>query len=87
LLARCSGHLKWQRPRGIWLAAPDATGTLLGCWRTEFSTLGRLLILREFDTADALHRERRRALLNANPFNAGRLTTAKASKADHGRRI
>ena len=59
-----------------WVAAPDATGTLLGCWRTEFSTLGRLLILRSFDSPDALHQERRRALLSANPFNAGRLITA-----------
>ena len=58
-----------------WVAAPDATGTLLGCWRTEFSTLGRLLILRSFDSPDALHQERRRALLSANPFNAGRLIT------------
>lgn len=55
-----------------WVAAPDATGELLGCWRTEFGTLGRLLILRSFDTLDALHQERRRALLSANPFNAGR---------------
>jgi hypothetical protein len=59
-----------------WVAAPDATGTILGCWRTEFGTLGRLLILRSFDTLDALHQERRRALLSANPFNAGRLITA-----------
>jgi len=59
-----------------WVAAPEATGTLLGCWRTEFSTLGRLLILRSFDSPDALHQERRRALLSANPFNAGRLITA-----------
>jgi hypothetical protein len=59
-----------------WVAAPDATGTLLGCWRTEFGTLGRLLILRSFDTPDALHQERRRALLSANPFNAGGLITA-----------
>ena len=59
-----------------WVADPDAVGTLLGCWRTEFSTLGRLLILRSFDSPDALHQERRRALLSANPFNAGRLITA-----------
>jgi hypothetical protein len=59
-----------------WVAAPDATGTILGCWRTEFGTVGRLLILRSFDTLDALHQERRRALLSANPFNAGRLITA-----------
>jgi len=59
-----------------WVATPDAIGTPLGFWRTEFSTLGRLLILRGFDTADALRQERRRALLSANPFNAGRLITA-----------
>lgn len=59
-----------------WVATPDAIGTPLGFWRTEFATLGRLLILRGFDTADALRQERRRALLSANPFNAGRLITA-----------
>jgi hypothetical protein len=59
-----------------WVLAPDATGTLLGCWRTEFGTLGRMLILRGFDEASALHQERHRALLSTNPFNAGRLITA-----------
>ncbi|MGY4225023.1 hypothetical protein ACVMIH_002384 [Bradyrhizobium sp. USDA 4503] len=59
-----------------WVAAPGTAGTLLGCWRSEFSTLGRLLILRGFDTLDALHRERRRALMSANPFNAGQFITA-----------
>ncbi|QIO32301.2 NIPSNAP family protein [Bradyrhizobium sp. 1(2017)] len=59
-----------------WVAAPDANGTLLGCWRTEFGTLGRLLILRSFETRDALDQERRRALLSTNPFNAGRLISA-----------
>lgn len=59
-----------------WVSAPDASGTLLGCWRTEFGLLGRLLILRGFDDAGALQRERRRALLSSNPFNAGHLITA-----------
>lgn len=58
-----------------WVSGPDAAGTPLGIWRTEFATLGRLLILRGFDTADALRQERRRALLSANPFNAGALIT------------
>ena len=70
------GTLEVAKAVREWVAAPDATGALLGCWRTEFSTLGRLLILRSFDTSDALHQERRRALLSANPFNAGRLITA-----------
>jgi hypothetical protein len=59
-----------------WAAAPEATGSVLGCWRTEIGTLGRLLILRGFESADALDRERRRALLSSNPFNAGGVVTA-----------
>ncbi|WP_158742051.1 NIPSNAP family protein [Acidisphaera sp. L21] len=59
-----------------WVSAPRAVGTLLGCWRTEIGPLGRILILRGFDDADALQQERRRALLSANPFNAGQLVTA-----------
>lgn len=59
-----------------WVSAPDALGTPLGCWRTEIGTLGRLLVLRGFDDAAALGRERRRALFSASPFNAGGLITA-----------
>jgi NIPSNAP len=59
-----------------WVSGPDATGTLLGCWRSEIGTLGRLFVFRGFESADALARERRRALLSANPFNAGGAVTA-----------
>jgi NIPSNAP len=59
-----------------WVAAPDAGGAFLGCWRTEIGTLGRLLVLRGFDDAEALGKERQRALLSTNPFNAGRAVTA-----------
>jgi hypothetical protein len=55
---------------------PDAVGALLGCWRTEIGPLGRMLILRRFDDASALQRERNRALSSANPFNAGGVITA-----------
>jgi hypothetical protein len=54
----------------------DATGELLGCWRTEIGQLGRVLLLRGFETAGDLATERRRALLSVNPFNAGSLVTA-----------
>jgi hypothetical protein len=54
----------------------DATGELLGCWRTEIGQLGRVLLLRGFETAADLAAERRRALLSVNPFNAGSLVTA-----------
>ena len=59
-----------------WVLAPDATGTWLGSWRSEFGPLGRLLILRGFEGPPALHQERQRALLSANPFNAGHRLTA-----------
>lgn len=64
-----------QRARA-WAAGPQAGGSLLGCWRTELGTLGRVLVLRGFDTPDALQAERRRALLSADPFNAGELATS-----------
>ncbi|WP_428492096.1 NIPSNAP family protein [Rhodopila sp.] len=53
-----------------WISGPLADGSLLGCWRTEIGTLGRLLVLRSFDTAEALAVERQRALLSDTPFNA-----------------
>jgi hypothetical protein len=59
-----------------WVKDAQAKGRLLGCWRTEMGTLGRLLVLRGFDTAEELTVERRRALLSANPFNAGQIVTA-----------
>ena len=59
-----------------WTGDPAATGALLGCWRTEIGTLGRLLVLRGFDTRDALAAERKRALFSDSPFNAGATVTA-----------
>jgi hypothetical protein len=59
-----------------WVSGPDAAGAMLGCWRTEIGPLGRMLVLRGFDDTGALVRERHRALMSTNPFNAGRLATA-----------
>ncbi len=53
------------------VSTPDAKGELLGCWRTDIGTLGRMLVLRGFQTPEDLTAERRRALFSANPFNAG----------------
>lgn len=58
------------------VTGPEATGELLGCWRTEIGALGRLLVLRGFETEQALFKERHRALLSSNPFNAGGVVTA-----------
>lgn len=54
-----------------WVGDAQATGTALGVWRTEIGTLGRVLILRGFETREALAQERERALLSDRPFNAG----------------
>lgn len=55
---------------------PAARGTLLGIWRSEIGTLGRVLILRGFGDPADLTAERRRALLSSNPFNAAGQATA-----------
>ncbi len=59
-----------------WIGMPEAKGQLMGCWRTDIGTLGRVLMLRGFETAEALAAERRRALLDINQFNAGSVMTA-----------
>ncbi|SFU84495.1 NIPSNAP protein [Methylobacterium sp. 174MFSha1.1] len=59
-----------------WIGDGDAKGELLGCWRTEIGTLGRLLMLRRFEVPEDMTAERRRALLSSNPFNAGNVVTA-----------
>ena len=59
----------------------DAAGELLGCWRTEIGQLGRLLLLRGFETAEELAGERHRALLSVDPFHAGGVVTALSMKS------
>lgn len=67
-----------QAAEGVnaWLKDDMAKGELFGCWRTEIGTLGRLLVLRGFEQPQDMTLERRRALLSANPFNAGATVTA-----------
>lgn len=50
-----------------WVLAGE--GRLLGAWRTEIGELFQIKIMRGFDSADALERERLRALMSARPFN------------------
>lgn len=59
-----------------WVEDGDAKGQVIGCWRTEFGTLGRIIVLRGFEAPEDMTAERRRALLSANPFHAGRVVTA-----------
>jgi hypothetical protein len=59
-----------------WAGKSSKRGELLGCWRTEFGTLGRVLLLRGFATAECLAAERERALLSQDPFDGGDIVTA-----------
>ena len=59
-----------------WVNDPEAKGEMLGCWRTEIGSLGRLIVLRGFEAPEDMTAERRRALLSANPFHAGSVVTA-----------
>lgn len=59
-----------------WVDDSEAKGQLLGCWRTEVGMLGRLIVLRGFTAPEDMTAERRRALLSANPLNAGGVVTA-----------
>lgn len=53
-----------------------ASGTAVGIWRSDIGPLGQLMVLRAFDTDDALHRERERALMSDDPFGARGVATA-----------
>src|SRR6478736_2206561 len=48
---------------------------LLGCWHSDIGTLGKVMVLRGFDSEAALIDERRRLLLEGNPFGCGEYTT------------
>ena len=58
-----------------WMAQA-ATGTVLGRWRTDIGPLGQVLLLRGFDDHKALAEERRRTLLDPDPFHVADLADA-----------
>ncbi len=47
---------------------PAAGGTLLGAFATDIGDLSRVLVLREFDSADALAEARVKLLMDTNPL-------------------
>lgn len=51
-----------------WVQAPEAGGTLVGCWLSDIGALNQIVVLRHFDTREALDTERERGLYSANPF-------------------
>lgn len=54
-----------------YMARETLRGTFLGCWSTDIGTLGKLLVLRCYDSAEELAEERRELMLSANPFDIG----------------
>lgn len=56
--------------------ASDAKGQLPGCWRPELGQLGQLIALRGCAAPEDMAAERRRALLRANPLDAGAVVAA-----------
>jgi hypothetical protein len=64
--------------------AGAAAGTVLGRWRTDIGQLGQVLLLRQFDSWKYLSEERRRALLDPNPFRVRGLATSVAQESYEG---
>lgn len=60
---------------GDWAGKSDNRANLLGLWRTEAGALGRLLILRSFDTTETMATERARTFAESSPFQAGSTLT------------
>lgn len=54
-----------------WVSDPGAEGQVLGAWRTEIGELGKIVVMRGFETNDELQRERHRALLSKQPYGIG----------------
>ncbi len=53
--------------------APSAGGEPLGCWSSDIGVLNQMLVLRGFDSLDALRAERERTQHSASPFGCGEL--------------
>lgn len=52
---------------------PQAQGQLLGCWFTDIGRLNQMLVLRGFDSRQALLAERERTQRHTNPLGCGEL--------------
>lgn len=66
-----------------WMAGAVA-GTALGRWRTDIGQLGSVLVLRRFERESDLGEERRRALLDRDPFGVRGLATSVTQESYQG---
>jgi hypothetical protein len=60
---------------GIQTSGNPQGGRLLGCWYPDIGTLGQVLVLRGYVSEAALVAERKRMLLEGNPFGCGEVIT------------
>ncbi|MBP0592260.1 NIPSNAP family protein [Paraburkholderia sp. LEh10] len=56
---------------GIQASGNQPGSTLLGCWYSDIGALGKVMVLRGFESEAALVNERKRLLLEGNPFRCG----------------
>ena len=56
---------------GIQASGDPQGGKLLGAWYSDIGTLGQVLVLRGYESEAALVAERKRMLLEGNPFGCG----------------
>ena len=56
---------------GIQASGDPQGGKLLGAWYSDIGTLGQVLVLRGYESEAALVGERKRMLLEGNPFGCG----------------
>lgn len=54
-------------------ASPETQGELLGCWFTDIGMLNQLIVLRGFNTIDALSSDRIHTHHSSNPYGCGDL--------------
>jgi len=64
--------------------SPEAGGELLGVWFSDIGVLNQMIVLRGFDTAEALWAERERTQRHADPFGCGALYVDLAQHAYRG---
>ena len=56
-----------------WSTAPEAGGTLLGCWASEIGDLNEITLFRAFADEAEMFQERWRTLATARPFGCSEL--------------
>jgi hypothetical protein len=54
-----------------YMSRDNVRGTFLGCWSTDIGPLGKLLVLRSYESPEELDEERRELMFSSNPWGVG----------------